>query len=176
MIKFAIFQPKKPLKEELFKPVFMEMYPKLVRYATQLMNDVDEAKDIVGDVMERAWNEFDKLDESTRSAWFYTAVRNGCLNRMKHLNVEMQHIEAVIHATRADVDNNYMEHERLLQKAERIAEELSEPTCTILRLCYWQKMTYKYVANRLGISPDTVKKHISKALRILRESMKGDNQ
>jgi RNA polymerase sigma factor (sigma-70 family) len=48
---------------------------------------------------------------------------------------------------------------------------LPEPTCTILRLCYWEKKTYQQVAGELGISPDTVKKHISKALRTLREAM-----
>ena len=58
------------------------------------------------------------------------------------------------------------------QKAEAIARSLPEPTCTVLRLCYWEKKTYREVAEHLGISPDTVKKHISKALQMLREEMK----
>ena len=32
-------------------------------------------------------------------------------------------------------------------------------------------LTYREVAEQLGISPDTVKKHISKALHMLREEM-----
>ena len=75
-------------------------------------------------------------------------------------------------ATLADVKSNYREHEALLQKAETIARSLPEPTCTILRLCYYEHLTYREVAQQLGISPDTVKKHISKALRTLREAMK----
>ena len=106
------------------------------------------------------------------NAWFYTATRNGCLNRLKHLQVEHSHIDAIVLATQADVDNGYWEHEALLQKAEAIARSLPEPTCTILRLCYWEKKTYREVAEQLGISPDTVKKHISKALRTLRETMR----
>ena len=74
--------------------------------------------------------------------------------------------------TLADVKSNYREHEALLQKAETIARSLPEPTCTILRLCYYEHLTYREVAQQLGISPDTVKKHISKALRTLREAMK----
>ncbi len=147
------------------------MYPRLVRYATTLMGDADEAKDIVSETMEQAWKEFDKLEADTRSAWMYAAVRNGCLNRLKHLNVEQQHINSLIEATRADMSNSYREHEALLQQAECIARSLPEPTCTILRLCYWEKKTYQQVAGELGISPDTVKKHISKALRTLREAM-----
>lgn len=97
---------KNHTKEEAFKQLFTEMYPRLVRYATQ-----------------------------------------------------------------ADVESNYKEHEALLQKAEDIAHRLPEPTCTVLRLCYYERLTYREAALRLGISPDTVKKHISKALRILREAM-----
>lgn len=158
-------------KEERFREMFMEVHPKLVRFATQLMDDADEAKDMVSEVMEQAWMMFDTLDTSTRNAWLYTSVRNKCLNRLKHLHVEQEHIEAIVEATRADADNGYQAHESLLQQAECIAWSLPEPTCTILRCCYWEKKTYKQVAEQLSISPDTVKKHISKALRMLREAM-----
>ena len=75
-------------KEEHFERLFSEMYPRLVRFATTLMDNTEEAKDIVSETMEQAWKEFDQLKENTRSAWLYAAVRNGCLNRLKHLNVE----------------------------------------------------------------------------------------
>ena len=161
---------RKPTKEERFRELFLSIHPKLIRYATTLMSDADEAKDIVSEVFGRGWEEFDKLGESP-SAWLYTATRNACLNRLKHLKVEQTHIETIALATQTDVDNGYWEHEALLQKAEAIARSLPEPTCTVLRLCYWEKKTYQQVAEQLGISSDTVKKHISKALRMLREEM-----
>ena len=161
---------KKPDKEERFRELFLTMHPKLIRYAMTLTGDEEEAKDIVNEVFGRAWEEFSSLSEQP-VAWLYTSVRNGCLNRLKHLQVEQSNIEAIVLATQADVDNGYWEHEKLLQQAEAIARSLPEPTCTILRLCYWEKKTYKEVAELLGISPDTVKKHISKALRMLREEM-----
>ena len=171
MAILTLFNRKtKPNKEERFRELFLAMHPKLIRYATTLMGDADEAKDIVSEVFGKAWQEFDSLGEEA-SPWLYTAIRNGCLNQLKHLQVEQSHIEAIVLATQADVDNGYWEHETLLQKAETIARNLPEPTCTVLRLCYWKKKTYREVAEQLGISPNTVKKHISKALRILREEM-----
>ena len=169
-IRSIFNRQKRPKKEERFRELFLSMHPKLIRYATTLMGDADEAKDMVSDVFGRAWEEFERLGESP-SAWLYTATRNACLNRLKHLQVEQAHIEAIVLATQADVDNGYWEHEALLQKAEAIARSLPEPTCTVLRLCYWEKKTYREVAEQLGISPDTVKKHISKALQMLREEM-----
>lgn len=162
---------RRPTKEERFRSLFLSMHPKLIRYATTLMGDADEAKDIVSEVFGRAWEGFSSLDEEP-SSWLYTTTRNACLNRLKHLKVEQEHVEAVILATQADVDSGYWEHEVLLQKAEAIARSLPEPTCTVLRMCYWEKKTYREVAEQLGISPDTVKKHISKALRMLREEIK----
>ena len=99
------------------------MHPKLIRYATTLMGDADEAKDIVSEVFGRAWEEFDSLSAET-NAWLYTATRNACLNRLKHLKVEQTHIEAIVLATQADVDNGYWEHEALLQKAEAISKSV----------------------------------------------------
>lgn len=119
---------------------------------------------------------FDRLEAETQNAYFYTATRNTCLNRLKHLRVEQQHLDTLREVTRMDVNTGYRQHEAQLQQAETIACSLSEPTRTILRLCYWEKLTYRQVAERLEISPDTVKKHISKALRILRNEMNGKEE
>lgn len=162
-------------KKEVFEQMFVEMYPRMVRYASQLTGDKEEARDIVSEVMEQAWTHFEQLDKNDRGGWIYTAVRNACLNRLKHLQVEHDNARVIYEATLADVESNYQEHEALLQKAEMIARSLPEPTCTILRLCYYEHLTYREVAEQLGISPDTVKKHISKALRTLREVMNDEN-
>ena len=74
--------------------MFTELYPRLVRYATQLLGDGEEARDIVGSVMEQAWKQFEKLEPENRGAWLYTAARNACLNRLKHLQVEATNLEA----------------------------------------------------------------------------------
>ena len=162
-------------KDNDFKQLFLEMYPRLVRYAVSLLGDGNEARDIVGDVFEKAWNQFSSLQMETRRSWLYASVRNACLNWLKHQQVEQTNVEALIEATRYDMSTQYEEHERLLQQAEQIARELKEPTFTILRLCYFEHLTYQQAADRLDISPNTVKKHISKALAILRERMKHTN-
>ena len=172
MVELVAFRRHKVSDEGRFHALFVEMYPKLVRYAASLLGDADEAKDVVSDVFERAWQRRETLDGESDSAWLYTAVRNACLNRLKHLKVEREHIEAVIEATRADMTEGYRRHEALLCRAEEIAHSLPEPTRSILRMCYWDRQTYRQVAEHFGISPDTVKKHISRALRTLREAMR----
>ena len=158
-------------KQEAFGQLFAAHYPRLLRYAVQLMGDREEACDLVSGVMEQAWRQFDGLDTADCGGYLYVAVRNSALNRLKHLRVEQENLEVLREATRADVESNYREHEALLQLAERIARSLPEPTRTVLHLCYYRRLTYREAGECLGISPDTVKKHLSKALRMLREAM-----
>jgi len=49
---------------------------------------------------------------------------------------------------------------------------LKPPTSDILRACYVEEKKYKQVAEEMGISVSTVKKHIIKALKIVREMRK----
>ena len=97
---------RKSTEEERFRELFLSMHPKLIRYATTLIGEADEAKDIVSEVFERAWENFSSFGDEA-SVWLYTATRNACLNRLKHLQVEQTHIEAIVHATQADVDNGF---------------------------------------------------------------------
>ena len=61
---------KKDTKREVFGQMFTELYPRLVRYATQLLDDGEEARDIVGSVMEQAWKQFEKLEPETGEPGF----------------------------------------------------------------------------------------------------------
>ena len=62
-----------------------------------------------------------------------------------------------------DVNTGYRQHEAQLQQRKRLLAVCRNRRATILRLCYWEKLTYRQVAERLEISPDTVKKHISES-------------
>ena len=76
------------IKERALRTTVAEMYPRLVRFATIPDEQYGRSQGHSKRTMEQAWKEFDQLKENTRSAWLYATVRNGCLNRLKHLNVE----------------------------------------------------------------------------------------
>jgi RNA polymerase sigma factor (sigma-70 family) len=159
-------------KIELFRRMFCEHYPRLVRLAVQLTGDDDEGRDVVSDVMETAWRNFGGIDTARYGTWLRTCVYNACLNRLKHRDVESRHAALIAEAGRTATDADSRERERLLRLVEAVAGRLEEPTRTIIRLCYYEHNTYSQTAARLGISPETVKKHIRKALRMMREEIK----
>ena len=52
---------------------------------------------------------------------------------------------------------------------KKVIEELTDPTKTILKECYYENKKYQEVADEFGISTNGVTKHIMKALRLIRE-------
>lgn len=158
--------------KEQFHRMFLRHYPRLVRLATQFTGDGDEARDIVADVMETAWRRHAGMEEGCLGAWLYRCVRNACLNRLRHIKVENCHMADLIEATKAATDGDYLRRERLLTYVEAVAGSLKEPTRSIIRMCYYEHMTHAQAAERLGISPETVKKHIRKAFDAIRSSIK----
>lgn len=155
--------------KEQFRQMFTRHYARLVRYAVQMTGDADEGRDIVADVMERAWRDFRRIDPDNCGAWLYRCTANACLNRLKHLGVERMRVAEAAAVTAVTDDGAYLEHERLLRRVEAVADALEEPGRSIIRLCYYEHNTHRQAAERLGISPETVKKHIRKALSLLRK-------
>lgn len=163
---------RKSRKEDDFKKLFCKMYPSLVRYAASMVDSGEDAKDIVSEVMGVAWNRFVESDEPVHESWLYASVRNACINCLKHRQVEYHNADSLMEATSFDLKTNYAEHEYMLRIVERVVADLPEPTRSILRCCYWEKKTYRQAAEQMGVSPDTIKKHISKAFSILRNTLK----
>lgn len=166
-----MFKSKNNNNRDDFRRMFCEYYPKLVRFAVQLTGDADEGRDVVADVMEKAWARFDTLRPADRGAWLYMCVRNGCLSRLRRMKTESRAAGELARATQADADSGYHDHERMLERMEAVADGLDEPARSIIRLCYYEHNTRMQAAERLGISHSTVKKHIAKALRLLRETV-----
>ena len=93
-----------------------------------------------------------------------------CLNVLKHQAVEAGYRdEAMLKMELIEEEGDW--HEEMLEKVEAAVEALNPQTRRVLDLCYFQGKKYVEAAEELGISANTVHKHISKAMAYLRESL-----
>lgn len=149
--------------------MYKENYIRLFYYAFRFLTDEEACKDVVNDVFEKAWQQFDELKTETASAYLYAQVRSRCIDRLRHQQVEEQYAE-LYRALSEDVfEIRADEREERLARIERTIAGLTDPTKTILKECYYENKKYQEVADEFGISVSGVKKHIMKALRLLRE-------
>lgn len=151
-----------------FERLYKENYTRLYYYAYRFIPDAEACKDIVNDVFEKAWTNFDNLKPETASTYLYIQTRNKCIDYLRYLQVEEQYADFYKAVTKEDIDTSFEEREKRIQKIESFIEDLNDPTKTILKKCYYENKKYQEVADEFGISVNGIKKHIMKALQLLR--------
>jgi len=156
-----------------FDSLFKAYYTPLVMFALQFLNDADEAGDVVSAAFEDLWKNFTSIEAATARSYLYVSVRNLCIDTIRRKRRHERYVEFVrVMGDRAggvnlDLDRSYKE-----RVIERLFDMLNPPTSDILRACYIEEKKYKQVAEEMNISVSTVKKHIIKALKIIREMRK----
>lgn len=156
-------------KTDRFEQLYKENYARLYYYAFRFVTDEEACKDIVNDVFEKAWQHFEDLKPETAAAYLYAQTRNRCIDYLRHRQVEEQYADFYRIVTEEDADIAPDEMEERVQHIEKFIEQLTDPTKTILKECYFDNKKYQEVAEEFGISINGIKKHIMKALRLLRE-------
>jgi len=155
--------------------VFDLYYQRLYIYAVSMLNDEDEARDVVSGVMQSIWEDWHserpKYLTPTVSV-LYTMTRNRCLDILRHSKSKERYI-AMMQATSdmAD-DGEAAEFEERLLAVKNAVDKLPEKTRNVLICTYYKKLSYKETALELDITENVVHKHMTKAFKLLKDLLK----
>ena len=155
---------KKRNIERLFKQHYRAMY----RMASVLLHDDEESKDIVHDVFARLLTGESRLQEATAEAFLLSCVRNQCLNVIRDRKIherarQLLLLESEI-ASKPAVDI-----EAEVAALYQAVADLFPPVCReVILLHYHDRLTFREIAERLGVSETTVYRHLNSALDQLR--------
>lgn len=164
----SLFTHKRQMTEEEFDKLFRNSYARLYRLAYSLLHDQEDSRDIVSGVFADLLDKY-KLSSNITEAYLYSMVRSRCIDLLRHRKVEDETRQQMILENRIQTMPDVEHEEHLKEVLTYIDTELTPQTRTVLRMCYDEKRKYKEVASELGISVQAVNKHISQALRKLRE-------
>jgi len=158
---------------ERFDSIFRRYYQQLYAFALRYVRSEDDCHDIVTAVYEDVWLHFSSIDETTIRQYLYTNVRNRCIDHLRRQQCHQRYIKAAAILSQHYIDEQqYLEQEERLKTALQAINALKSPTREILEACYLHGKKYKEVAQDMGISIATVKKHMVRALKILRDIKK----
>ena len=148
-------------------------YNELVLWADSILNNMDEAEDLVQDFFVRLWEK--KLNENLKEeglrSYLYVSVRNMAVRRLKEQK-RMTPLSDVIEAERNWEDTDFSREEivnRVLQELDKLPPRSRE----VLECVHLKNMKYAEAAAYLGLSVATVKTLLVRSLKTLRESVSG---
>jgi RNA polymerase sigma-70 factor (ECF subfamily) len=157
-----------------FENLFFEAYADLCAYAKLFVNDLDEAEEIVQDIFVKFWENRSEIEILASSrAYLFKAVRNSCLNFIKHRKIEdsyKQQNQAIRDEGIFAVDEELAGSE-LEQKIRIAIDKLPPERKKIFIMCRFEGLRYKEIADKTGISVKTVENQMGKAMKFLKEEL-----
>ena len=159
--------------EQAFDAIYRQYYKALCAYASNYAPDV-ECEEIVQDVMMWLWENRQTISsEITLKSLLFTITKNKCLNMIAHLQVRQRVHEHLYEkfATQFEDPDFYLYGE-LMEKLEQALQKLPEDYRNAFEMNRFDDLTYKEIADKLGVSEKTIAYRISQALKILRKELK----
>lgn len=159
----------------VFEMFFRTYYQSLCNYAYTFLQDRDESEEIVQSSFLTIWEKRETLEIRTSlKSYLYTAVRNACLNVIKHEKIKQKHVSealAVSERSHDSVSHRVLSSE-LEDRIQTSMEKLPEQCRLVFKLSRFEELKYAEIAEQLNISIKTVENQMGKALRIMREELK----
>lgn len=141
----------------------------------KILRETSLAEEVVQECFVNLWVKREGIDESKELSFFiFVMAKRICLNYLRKIRYTNKFLDQVkifdVNDVQQKIDYNELEnvfvkYVTLLPKQQRIAFELS-------RL---EGLTHQQIAEEMGISPNTVKNHITQALAYLRKQLIASN-
>jgi RNA polymerase sigma-70 factor (ECF subfamily) len=156
------------------KQLFDGWHHSLCLTAFRIVQDRDQAKDIVQDVFIKFWKNRKQLEISSFGAYMKRATVNTALNHIERIeNLKKDELEkSDLSSFSGNSTDQALNHEELVKKSEYAIMKLPPRTRIVFTLIRSEEMSYKEVSITLGISIKAVEKEMMKALKLLREALK----
>jgi RNA polymerase sigma-70 factor (family 1) len=158
-----------------FELLFNQYAQHLVRYATTIVKDTDEAEDIVQQLFVGVWAKKEVLEVNTSiKSYLYKSVYNSSLNKIKQQTVKESYAEYFNYVSDGTTAGAAVEIERKETDSaiQQAIEELPEQCRIIFKMSRFEQLKYQQIADQMGLSVKTVENQMGKALKHMRVRLK----
>lgn len=163
------------MTESQFEKLFKEYFSPLCNIAYSVVKDQDQARDIVQQVFIKFWDKRTSVDiDDNIRAYLKRAVINTSLNHIE--KIKKLKFEEDMHVHEHYDDSREKTKEQRIKQVDvavrKAVAELPDKCQAVFSLSRYDGMTNQEIADYLEVSVKAVEKHISKALRELRITLK----
>ena len=159
--------------QKAFDTLFRRYYPALCAYGHRFV-DLEDAEEIVEDSLLWIWENRETLViESSLNSYLFKMVYRRALNKLAHIDAT-QRADTRFYEEMQEMlqDTDYYQIEELAKRIEDAVAALPESYREAFVMHRFRDMSYKEIAETLGVSPKTIDYRIQQALKQLRVDLK----
>lgn len=159
--------------QKAFDTLFRRYYPMLCAYGHRFV-ELEDAEEIVEDSLLWIWENRETLViESSLNSYLFKMVYRRALNKLAHIDAT-QRADTRFYEEIQEMlqDTDYYQIEELAKRIEDAVAALPESYREAFVMHRFRDMSYKEIAETLGVSPKTIDYRIQQALKQLRVDLK----
>ena len=159
--------------QKAFDTLFRRYYPMLCAYGHRFV-ELEDAEEIVEDSLLWIWENRETLViESSLNSYLFKMVYRRALNKLAHIDAT-QRADTRFYEEMQEMlqDTDYYQIEELAKRIEDAVAALPVSYREAFVMHRFRDMSYKEIAETLGVSPKTIDYRIQQALKQLRMDLK----
>jgi RNA polymerase sigma-70 factor (sigma-E family) len=146
---------------ESFEDFYRRTWGLMVRLARLLVDDREEAVEVVQDAFSRVYPRFDRIESHSTDAYLRAAVLNGSRRHLRRRRLSLLHRPGLL-------DHGELGADHIIDAVRRLPRDRRD----VVLLRYYLDLSEAEIARTLNIAPGTVKSRLHRALRDLREAVR----
>jgi len=161
-------------EEQAFSVIYNRYHPKIYTFIYRLLKSRELAEEVMQESFLKVWLSGERLLEIKNiEAYLVTISKNKCLDVLRRKQVAMR-TDSLL-SVKWTGKHNETEESILLNDTKKLLQsaidQLPPQQRLIYELCHIKGLKYQEAAEKLDLSPLTVKTHMQHALRFLRAYM-----
>ena len=171
--KTAAFSSTNNLADKAaFTALFCALYPNLLWYAGRFVSDAKSAEDLTQEAFIRLWERRTSLDTSRSvRALLYVTLRNLGLNHQRNVAAQKKALEQMAPPAPPRAPETDLDAHLLRQHLRTWIQALPERQREAFELSRFCGLSHREIASVMEVAVHTVEKHITFALRRLRDHL-----
>jgi len=160
---------------QAFTEVYKRYWEDLFITAAKALRSKEEAADVTQDVFLSLWNRRNELNiQGSLAGYLHTSVRYKCIHYIEKNIIRRDYLvqlaEIAISSSSPNAELN-LQLQEMHQAISKTVAKMPLKMQEVYKLSRQEHMSYKEISDSMSISVETVKKHIQRALQLIKKAM-----
>ena len=149
------------------------MSNKLLRFALQILQNEDEAKDVLQDIFLKLWQKRDELGKVENiDAFAMRMIRNRCLDVIRsRRTVSLEVVKSHQLPKEESSDTDYLDQANSVNLVKRIISGLPDLQRTVIHLRDIEQLEFEEIADATQLNVNAIRVNLSRARKKVRDEI-----